>query len=120
MEGPLSPADIPLLLQCLQGALNQSSDVQKQAEAYLAQLEARPGFCSCLAVCSPTNDAGYARMLMVAGLLQEIIGNKEHDHSARWLASVQFKNSISRNWKGRPDSRWVQIEDGRSFGCAVP
>jgi hypothetical protein len=33
--------------------------------------------------------------------LQEIIANKDNDHSARWLASVQFKNSITRHWRGR-------------------
>lgn len=40
--------------------------------------------------------------------VQEIVGNKEHDHSARWLASVHLKNSVSRNWKGRPDARCAE------------
>lgn len=50
MEAPLTPNDIAHILGALQGALNQNTDVQKQAEAYLASLEQRPGFCSCLAV----------------------------------------------------------------------
>jgi hypothetical protein len=47
---PLSEADIPQLLQLLQAALSADVSTQKQAEAMLASLECRTGFCSCLAV----------------------------------------------------------------------
>lgn len=46
----LSEADIPQLLQLLQAALSTDATSQKQAEAVLASLETRVGFCSCLAV----------------------------------------------------------------------
>jgi hypothetical protein len=46
----LGPADLQLVFECLKGALSQNSAIQKQAEAALHTLEARPGFCSCLAV----------------------------------------------------------------------
>lgn len=44
----LGPSDIAGLFECLKGALEPTS--QKQAEAALKSLEARPGFCSCLTV----------------------------------------------------------------------
>jgi hypothetical protein len=47
---PLSEADIPQLLKLLQAALSSDAGTQKQAEAMLASLESRTGFCSCLAV----------------------------------------------------------------------
>lgn len=34
--------------------------------------------------------------------MQEIIQNKQADYSARWLASIYFKNKIAKSWKGRP------------------
>jgi Importin-beta N-terminal domain len=36
---------------------------------------------------------------------QAIMGAAEADHSARWLASVQLKNNISRHWQSRPNQR---------------
>ncbi len=47
---PLGEADVPQLLQLLHGALSMDAGTQKQAEALLASLESRVGFCSCLAV----------------------------------------------------------------------
>lgn len=49
-QPPLSEADIPQLLQLLRAALSTDAAAQKQAEAMLASLEGRVGFCSCLAV----------------------------------------------------------------------
>lgn len=46
----LSENDLPQLLQLLQTALSTDTTVQQQAEATLASLEGRVGFCSCLAV----------------------------------------------------------------------
>jgi hypothetical protein len=43
-----------------------------------------------------------ARMLpSVFWCAQEIVSNRDTDHSARYLASVHLKNSIHRNWKKR-------------------
>ena len=36
---------------------------------------------------------------------QEIISSKQADHSARWLATIQLKNTITRHWRQRSDSR---------------
>jgi hypothetical protein len=36
--------------------------------------------------------------------LQAVIGNQEADHSARWLAAVQLKNSVNKYWRPRYDS----------------
>ncbi|KAG2435382.1 hypothetical protein HXX76_007454 [Chlamydomonas incerta] len=80
MAQPLTQQDFASLLSCLQNALNQNPEVQKQAEAYIQSLDSRSGFSSALA---------------------EIVGNREADHSARYLASVHLKNSIHRNWKKR-------------------
>lgn len=46
----LSEADVPQLLQLLRAALSTDSASQKEAEAVLASLETKAGFCSCLAV----------------------------------------------------------------------
>ncbi len=48
--GALGPGDLQLVFECLRGALSQNTVIQKQAESALRALEARPGFCSCLAV----------------------------------------------------------------------
>lgn len=50
MAAPLGPQDLGHVFQCLKGALDQSPVVQRQGEAALQALEARAGFCSCLAV----------------------------------------------------------------------
>lgn len=49
-QPPLTEADISQLLPLLSAALSSDASVQKQAEAILASLETRDGFCSCLAV----------------------------------------------------------------------
>ena len=110
----LSAADVPNVLQCLQGALNPDVGVQKQAEAVLASLEQRPGFCSCLGVgpaamlahMTDRRAEAYSWHRLDS---QEIVGNKENDHSARWLASVHFKNTVTRAWRGRLDQRCVVV-----------
>jgi hypothetical protein len=35
---------------------------------------------------------------------QAVIGNQQADHSARWLAAVQLKNSVNKYWRPRYDS----------------
>ena len=51
MSQPLTQQDFASLLSCLQNALNQNPEVQKQAEAYIQSLDSRAGFSSALAVC---------------------------------------------------------------------
>lgn len=77
---PLGAADIDQVLQCLKAALGVDYAIRKSAEDTLQSLETRPGFCSCLA---------------------EILSNRDAEHSARWLAAVHFKNSLTRNWRPR-------------------
>lgn len=100
---PLGPKDSVELFDCLKQSLSQDSVVQKSAEAALEQYERRPNFCACLAVSGPsarhaptqihvTNSPRVAR-------LQEILRSKQADHSVRWLAAVQFKNTISKRWR---------------------
>lgn len=80
-----SADDLSRVYTLLRDALSQDESVRKPAEATLAACENRPGFCSCLL---------------------EIIGAKDlgQQSDARWLASVYFKNSISRYWRTRRDS----------------
>ncbi|KAL3137935.1 hypothetical protein ABBQ38_005182 [Trebouxia sp. C0009 RCD-2024] len=75
---PLRPEDSTALFDCLKQSLNQDPLVQKSAEAALSQYERRPNFCACLA---------------------EILKSKQADHSVRWLAAVQFKNTIAKRWR---------------------
>eukprot|EP00775_Hariotina_reticulata_P003498 gene3498-3767_t len=89
-QPPLTEADIPLLLPVLSAALSSDATVQKQAEALLASLETRDGFCSCLAA---------------------VVGNRDADHSARWLAVVQLKNNINKYWRPRYDSSGISAEE---------
>ncbi|KAK9830439.1 hypothetical protein WJX72_011753 [[Myrmecia] bisecta] len=77
----LGPGDIGNLFECLKGALSSNTTTRQDAERALQSLEDRAGFCSCLA---------------------EIIASKEAEHSARWLAVVHFKNSVTRYWRPRP------------------
>lgn len=81
----LSSSDLSAIYGLLQNALSQDEAVRKRAEATLAACENRPGFCS---------------------LLLEIIAANDLDdqNSARWLASVYFKNSINRYWRIKRDS----------------
>jgi len=80
----LSLSDVSAVLACLQAVLRPGPD-QKAAEAVLTSLEGRPGFCSCLAE------------VIGSGAAQQ--GQQQHDHSARWLASVHFKNTVLRHWR---------------------
>jgi hypothetical protein len=80
MEGqqqPLTDHHVPEVLRCLSEALSGGNH-SKAAEAVLGALEQCPNFCTCLA------------LIMADGQL---------DYSARWLASVHFKNTVVRNWR---------------------
>ena len=50
-DSPLGPEDVSSLYEGLRQALSPDINVQKAAESTLKGLEARQGFCSCLAVC---------------------------------------------------------------------
>eukprot|EP00854_Cymbomonas_tetramitiformis_P003033 gene3033-3857_t len=50
MAAPMTEADIAPLYECLGRALDPNPAVGKPAEEGLATLEARPGFCTCLAI----------------------------------------------------------------------
>ncbi|KIY92928.1 Importin-11, partial [Monoraphidium neglectum] len=78
------------VLQLLLRALSHDQAMQKQAEQALHSLESQPGYVSCLAA---------------------IVANGEANHSARWMASVQLKNTVSKQWRPRYDSRGVSQEE---------
>lgn len=90
MAQSLSQHDIPNVLNVLLGALSADPATQKQAEATLNALELSPGYCSCLA---------------------EILGSRDSDHSARWLAATQLKNTVAGYWRARADKRGVTPEE---------
>ena len=110
---PLGPENSVELFDCLQQSLSQDSLVQKSAEAALEQFERRPNFCACLAV-SMTNKATFGFSLCTLRCstsvcnvsLQEILKSKQADHSVRWLAAVQFKNTIAKRWRPRGGPRY--------------
>ncbi|CAL8468538.1 g8078 [Coccomyxa elongata] len=89
-NSPLGPDDVRSLYEGLRQALSPDINVQKAAESTLKSLEGRQGFCSCLA---------------------EIIGSKDVDHSARWLATIHFKNSINRHWRLRPGQGGISDQE---------
>ena len=62
----LGPADLPGVFACLRSALSQNSTERKQAEAALGALEARAGFCSCLAVRARGGGRGRGQWLAAA------------------------------------------------------
>lgn len=86
----MSHQDIPRVLNVLEGALSHDPVVQKEAEATLQALETSTGYCSCLA---------------------EILAIRDGDHSARWLAGTQLKNSVATWWRSRSDQRGITAEE---------
>lgn len=42
-----------------------------------------------------------ALMAVVYGPIQEIVGTKAADHSAKWHAAVQLKNCVVKYWRKR-------------------
>lgn len=136
----LGPHDTNDLFQCLQQSLSNDVAKQKAAESALRQHESRKGFCSCLAVrhalrsCaelvsapSPSRHECYVhdrmwncRQSMHCQMLQEIVGTKAADHSARWLAAVQLKNSITKYWRPRLNLTWVlHVRVSTRTACAA-
>ena len=102
----MGPEHLPELVACLQSVLSNDAAIRKAAEGTLDQLSAIPGYCSCLAVRvrEGIGDGDGPRLvvrLSGTGLLQEIIANKGADHRARWLASVNLKNTVIKMWRPR-------------------
>ena len=96
-RAPLTAEETNAVLTCLLGALSSDPAVQQQAEQTLQSWESRVGFCSCLSV-SPSARSGASRGPIGAAAakaanvarVQEIVANKEAEHSARWLAVVHL------------------------------
>ncbi|GFY82391.1 ARM repeat superfamily protein [Actinidia rufa] len=81
----LSASDLPAMYALLGNSLSGDESQRKPAEAALAQSETRSGFCSCL-----------MEVITAKDLAPQV--------DVRLLASVYFKNSISRYWRSRRDS----------------
>ncbi|XP_042421874.1 importin-11-like isoform X1 [Zingiber officinale] len=88
----LSAADLHTVYSFLSNALSIDESTRKQAESALAQCENRPGFCSCLLEIIAARDSGCR-------------------DDARLLASVYFKNSISRYWRHRRDTSGISNDE---------
>ncbi|XP_043724537.1 importin-11 [Telopea speciosissima] len=88
----LSASDVPTMYTLLANSLSGDEALRKPAEAALSESESRPGFCSCL---------------------MEVITAKDLASQAdvRLMASVYFKNSISRYWRSRRDSLGISNEE---------
>ncbi|KAG6483410.1 hypothetical protein ZIOFF_060055 [Zingiber officinale] len=87
----LSAADLHTVYSFLSNALSIDESTRKQAESALAQCENRPGFCTCLLEIIAARDSGCR-------------------DDALLLASVYFKNSISRYWRHRRDTSFAGHE----------
>lgn len=88
----LSASDLPTMYTLLANSLSSDHNIRKPAETALSQFETRPGFCSCLMEVITAKD--------LASLVD-----------VRLLASVYFKNSISRYWRNRRDSSKISNEE---------
>nr|BAC75567.1 putative Ran binding protein 11-like [Oryza sativa Japonica Group] len=88
----LSAGDVPTMYTVLVNSLSADEAVRRPAETALAQCEARPGFCSCL-----------LEIISARGLACR--------EDVRLLATVYFKNSISRYWRHRRDSYGISNEE---------
>ncbi|KAK3006384.1 hypothetical protein RJ639_016598 [Escallonia herrerae] len=88
----LSVSDLPAMYTLLANSLSRDESVRKPAEAALAQSENRPGFCSCL-----------MEVITAKDLVSQV--------DVRLLASVYFKNSVSRYWRNRRESSGISSEE---------
>ncbi|XP_057512770.1 uncharacterized protein LOC130794820 isoform X1 [Actinidia eriantha] len=88
----LSASDLPAMYALLGNSLSGDESQRKPAEAALAQSETRSGFCSCL-----------MEVITAKDLAPQV--------DVRLLASVYFKNSISRYWRSRRDSSGISNEE---------
>ncbi|KAK6943462.1 Importin-beta, N-terminal domain [Dillenia turbinata] len=92
MAMALSASDLPAIYTMLSNSLSGDESLRKPAEAALSQFESRPGFCSCLMEVITAKD----------------LASQTH---IRLLATVYFKNNISRYWRNRRDSSGISNEE---------
>uniref|UniRef100_A0A7N0T6K4 Importin N-terminal domain-containing protein n=1 Tax=Kalanchoe fedtschenkoi TaxID=63787 RepID=A0A7N0T6K4_KALFE len=88
----LSSADLPTMYMLLGNSLSGDVSVRKPAETALLESENRPGFCSCL-----------LEIITAKDLAAQV--------DVRLLASLYFKNSISKYWRNRRDSTGISNEE---------
>ena len=81
MAGPPSDADAAQLARILTSALAQNNAERQQAEAALASLTSREGYC-----------LGLLAVLQAQGV----------PLSTKWLAAVQLKNNVTARWGVQP------------------
>ncbi|XP_074350982.1 uncharacterized protein LOC141690197 isoform X2 [Apium graveolens] len=88
----LTQADLPVMYTLLSNSLSGDDSLRKPAEAALSHNENRPGFCFCLL---------------------EVITAKDlaAQTDVRLMASVYFKNSVSRYWRNRRESHGISKEE---------
>ncbi|KAL3826139.1 hypothetical protein ACJIZ3_022168 [Penstemon smallii] len=88
----LSVSDLPAIYTLLRNSLSGNINLRKPAEDALTQFESRPGFCSCL---------------------MEVITSKDlvSQTDVRLMASLYFKNNISRHWRTRRNSTGMSNEE---------
>uniref|UniRef100_A0A2P2M4B4 Uncharacterized protein MANES_09G106500 n=1 Tax=Rhizophora mucronata TaxID=61149 RepID=A0A2P2M4B4_RHIMU len=92
MAMALSASDLPAIYSLLTNSMSGDERVRKPAETALSQLESRPGFCFCL-----------MEVITAKDLASQV--------DVRLMASVYFKNSISRYWRNRRDSSGISSEE---------
>ncbi|CAA6661833.1 unnamed protein product [Spirodela intermedia] len=90
----LSASDLQTVYSLLVSSLSADESVRKPAESTLAQCESRHGFCSCL-----------LEVISAKDLASQV--------DVRLMASVYFKNSITRYWRHRRDSTGI-VNDEKS------
>ncbi|XP_050205030.1 uncharacterized protein LOC126655060 isoform X2 [Mercurialis annua] len=88
----LSGSDLPMIYSLLTNSMSGDQRVRKPAETALSEFESRPGFCSCL-----------MEVITAKDLVSQV--------DVRLLASVYFKNSISRYWRNRRDSSGLSSDE---------
>ena len=76
----LAAEDVRQLSHLLAAALSDNGDARKQAEASLADLSSRPGYCAALLA---------------------VLQHPEVEVSTKWQAVVQLKNACSSRWMQR-------------------
>ncbi|XP_027348815.1 importin-11 [Abrus precatorius] len=88
----VSASDVAVMYSLLANSMSADHRLRGPAEDTLAQLESRPGFCSCL-----------LEVIMAKDLASQA--------DVRMMATVYFKNSINRYWRHRRDSWGIGNEE---------
>ncbi|MED6196256.1 hypothetical protein PIB30_045785 [Stylosanthes scabra] len=88
----VSGSDVAAMYTLLSNSMSGDQRLRGPAEEALAQSESRPGFCSCLLELITAKD---------------LASQKE----VRLMATIYFKNSVSRYWRNRRDSSGISNEE---------